>query len=92
MLISWLSGNHPYRVQVAGATLFDVVNGKTSPKDKYIITITQFYERTANHFDDVWVRYFDNRSKSILLSLALVEIGEMISGKKWEWTDKLTWT
>lgn len=82
-LIAWLSGNHPYRVQVAGATLFDVINSETPINDRYKVATEQFYERTASHFDDLWDRYFDKSAKEILTFLTLIEISSLLHDKKY---------
>lgn len=79
-LLIWLSGRHPYRVQVAGAALFDVMsnNGSISNEDKYLTAIQQFYERTINHFDDLWSRYFSDEAKLVLIYLGLIEINRIL--------------
>ena len=79
-LISWLSGNHPYRIQVAGSSLFDLSNDKSVPEEeKYSMAIEQFYERTINHFDDLWIRYFHDEFKITLLYIGLLEISETLN-------------
>lgn len=81
-LLSWLSGNHPYRLQVAGSSLFEISTvTNTSPDERNVTVMQQFFERTRNHFDDLWMRYFDDQSKIALLYIGLHAIHQYLFAK-----------
>jgi hypothetical protein len=79
--ITWLSGRHPYRVQVAGACLFDAIAEGLQGKEKYAAAGEWFYERTADHFETLWQRYLDAAARTVMVILGLVELNGMAQGR-----------
>ncbi|MBI1881176.1 MAG: AAA family ATPase [Chloroflexi bacterium] len=73
--IVWLSGRHPYRVQAAGAALFDAIAEGLQGQKRYTTASELFYEWTADHFDTLWRRYLDDAARTVMVILALVELG-----------------
>lgn len=73
--IIWLSGRHPYRVQVVGAALFDAIVEGYQGQKRYEVAGELFYERTTDHFNTLWRRYLDDAARTVLVILGLVELG-----------------
>jgi hypothetical protein len=72
--IRWLSGGHPYRVQVAASALFDAIVDELEGEERYATAGEYFYERAAAHFDDLW-QHLDGAARTVMVILALVELG-----------------
>jgi hypothetical protein len=79
--ITWLSGRHPYRVQVAGASVFDAICQGLLGEQKYAVAGDLFYERTADHFDTLWRRYLDDAARTVMVILSLVELRGLAQGR-----------
>jgi hypothetical protein len=73
--IVWLSGRHPFRMQLAGAALFDAISDRLEDEKRYTQTTEWFYERTTDHFSTLWRRYLTEAQKTVLVILGLVELG-----------------
>lgn len=73
--ITWLSGCHPFRVQVAGACLLDVLYAQLSGPRKYMSAARLFCERTSEHFDTVWRRGLDDPARIALVVVTTLELG-----------------
>ncbi len=80
--IIWLSGNHPYRVQVAGAALFDAISEGKTGRERYTLASELFYERTGDHFDTLWRRFLDDNARTVMVILGLVELGGVAQKQK----------
>lgn len=80
--IIWLSGRHPYRVQVAGACLFDAIADGLQGEQKYTLAGEHFYEQTADHFDTLWRRYLDDAARTVMVILSLVELSGVAQGRE----------
>ena len=74
--VRWLSGRHPYRVQVAASALFDAIADELEGEERYTTAGEYFYERAAAHFDDLW-QHLDDAARTVMVILALVELGGM---------------
>ena len=72
--IVWLSGRHPFRMQAAGAALFDAISDGLEDEKRYAQTAEWFYERTKDHFSTLWRRYLTEAQKTVLVILGLVEL------------------
>lgn len=73
--IVWLSGRHPFRIQVAGAALFDTITDRLEGEKRYAQTTEWFYERTKDHFSTLWRRYLTEADQTVMVIIALVELG-----------------
>ncbi len=80
--VTWLSGRHPYRAQVAGAALFDAMADSLQGEEKYAAAGQWFYERTADHFDTLWRRYLDDAARTVMVILSLVELSGVAQGRE----------
>jgi hypothetical protein len=80
--ITWLSGRHAYRVQVAGACLFDAIADGLQGEQKYTLAGEHFYEQTADHFDTLWRRYLDDAARTVMVILSLVELSGVAQGRE----------
>lgn len=80
--VVWISGRHPYRVQVACATLFDGIKKGLEGKKRYLQAAEWFTERTNDHFSTMWRRYLSETDRTVLVILSLVELGGMVHNRK----------
>ena len=76
-----LSGCHPYRVQVAGACLFDAIQENLHGFEKFAQAGRWYRELTADHFETVWRRGLDNSLRMAMVILALMELGGSTYGR-----------
>jgi hypothetical protein len=73
--IVWLSGRHPFRMQLAGAALFDAISDGLEGEKRYAQTAEWFYERTKDHFSTLWRRYLTEADQTVMVIIGLVELG-----------------
>lgn len=67
--IVWISGRHPYRIQVAGAALFEAIEEGLQGEKRYAQAAEWFYERTNDHFSTLWRRYLNEAEQTVLVIL-----------------------
>jgi hypothetical protein len=69
-----LAGRHPFLLQIAGASLFDVIGAEASAMRSALRerATDLFQQRAAAHFDDFW-RTLDEPDQRATLVLAMVE-------------------
>lgn len=75
-----LGGSHPFRLQVAGSSLYDAILDKRSQEERYDMANDLFYQRSAYHYDEVWGN-LDKNTQTILLMLFLRNWVDMPSEK-----------
>jgi len=73
--IVWLSGRHPYRIQVTGAALYEAIEEGLQGEKRYAQAAEWFYERTNDHFSTLWRRYLNESDQTAMVILSLVELG-----------------
>lgn len=76
--IIWLSGHHPYRVQMAGAFLFDAIANDLPSAQRYVLACELFYQRTAAHFADLWQHHLNNDTRMVMLILSAAQSSHII--------------
>ena len=73
--IVWLSGRHPYQFRQREQTLFDVITEGLQGSKRYTKAGELFHKQTVDHFDTLWRRYLDDAARTVMVILALVELG-----------------
>jgi hypothetical protein len=69
LFIRFMAGRHPYLVQAMSAALLETTNGA-----RYACATELYYSRVSSHFDDLW-RMLDDRTRTTIVVLGLVEVG-----------------
>ncbi len=79
--IRLVAGHHPYLVQAMAAALLE-----TTGKNRHARASGQFYDRIRSHFDDLW-RTLDNRTRTTVIVLGLVEMGNRAAGDDFNYSE-----
>ena len=69
-----VAGQHPFLLQAMAASF-----AETAGSDQLEQTAKVFYSRVSYHFDEVWLT-LDDRNRTTLVILALVELGQRVLG------------
>ncbi len=81
-----VAGHHPYLVQIAAGTLFDVIAAGVVGAERYLRASEVFYQQSAAHFDELW-RYLDAHAQTALVILALSEMKGHADGRRFDTSD-----
>ncbi|MBI5300528.1 MAG: AAA-like domain-containing protein [Chloroflexi bacterium] len=78
-----LAGRQPFLIQVAGASLYDVIANGDVGDARYANTTALFHQRAAAHFADFW-RHLTDEEKRALFLLALAEYRGYADGRSFD--------
>jgi hypothetical protein len=70
-----VAGGHPYLLQAMAAALVE-----TTGDDRHACAAERFYERIADHFKELWRTLHSDTSRTAVIILALVELGQRALG------------
>lgn len=83
-----VSGRHPYLLQLAAASLWELNNQGRQDDDRYQDAADEVYHQTGAHFKDTW-KSRSNAEKKVITAIALAHIQGIVDSHTFAWNDLL---
>ena len=81
-----VSGRHPYLLQLAAASLWELNNQGRKDDERYRDAADETYHQTGAHFADVW-KSRSNAEKKVMTAIALAQIQGIVDSHTFAWND-----
>ncbi|MBI3912775.1 MAG: AAA family ATPase [Chloroflexi bacterium] len=78
-----LAGHHPYLLQIAAASLYDVLSDNAPGDERHSRATIIFHARAAAHFEDFWRHLIATEQRALIL-LALAQYRGYVDGRSFD--------